>query len=380
MSDLHDPQELGFIEPHYGSEQWTNDARNHSDGRHLRRIHGMPKFDPDQFDEDGLVPAFWDHTWDGGRDQPSGGVEWFATGPPNSGKTTLALRAAQIDMEVNNSRVVWRAATGSRSEWLPYAPVAHVCLPKGYEATARVVPKGGNRNSMGKEVPLEDVVRKVTYYSDIMDLNLNVLQDGVFHVVYPDPKMRGCQWVYEESDKVVDGVKFQEGDPVDHWWFGWALSLVERGPFDWTTWICDEVASLAREGVSKDKYATLQKVQLAGTAVEDFRKNGIIGLFFGHKDKHLHNLWTDRIRWRVAMNGTANPHGSSSPKGFESVPMTDDITSDLDIGEAVMYNEQAFTWPPISWPPIEKPIHGDLKVYLSEIDSKRAAVPGGASA
>jgi len=164
-------------------------------------------------------------------------------------------------------------------------------------------------------------------------------------------------------------VEFKGGhDPPAHWWYGWVLSLVERGPFPWTSWFCDEVQSLAPEGAASDKYGTLLKIRLLGEATEDLRKNGVTRWFAGHKDKHLHNLLRDRVRWRIAMNGSANPHGSSSPVGMETVPMNHDLTSGWDVGEALLYNESSFE--PISWPNIEKPINGDLKVYLNKAGSQ----------
>lgn len=382
----HAPRDLGFKEPHTNTRQYAGDKRLHSDAAFLRREHGMPEFDPDVFEYQDLAPNLFCHTWDGGRDMVSGGSSCFITGPEGAGKSTLFLRISAIEMAQNESRVVWRGVTGSRSEWLPFHRVARVCIPKGFRATARVVPKEKDRSTMGKEVPLEDVVREVVYYSDVMDLNLNKIQDGMFHVVFPDPEMRGCQWVYEESDRVVasrtDEVEFRGGhDPVDHWWFGWGLSLVERGPFPWTVWMCDEVQSFAPEEAANDKYGTRLKVKLLGEAMEDMRKNGIARYFAGHKDKHLHNLIRDRIRWRICTNGTANPResrSSSIPVGFESVPMNSKLTVDMDIGEALLYNEAHFE--AINWPEISKPISGDLKVFLSPADEDELSGRGVASA
>jgi len=345
----------------------------------------MPKFDPDAWDYHELAPQLFNHKWDGGADHISGGHGCFATGPEGSGKSTLGLRMSCVEMAMNESRVVWRAVTGSRSEWLPYAEVARLCIPEGYEPRAKLVPKERTRGSHGVEVDLEDVVREVVYYKDIMDLNLRVLQDGQFNVVYPDPEMRGAQWLYEESDRVVAGrtseLEFSSDDPVDHWWFGWGLSLVERGPWAWTAWFCDEVKSLAPEGAANDKYHTRLKIELLGEVMEDFRKNGIARYFFGHKDKHLHSLIRDRIRFRIAMNGTANPRktrASSIPVGFEAVPMREDLMSDRPIGSALLYNESRFEL--MTWPNIPKPVEGDLKVYLEPDDGSSSTSKRGVTA
>lgn len=382
---MTDPDPDKLPDPHTNTRQYRNDDRLHTDAAFLRRKFGMPKFDPEAWDYDGLGPALFDHTWDGGAKRVSGGPGSFIVGEEGSGKSTLLLRIASVEMAQNNARVVWSAVTGSRSEWLPYAPVARVCIPKGYEPTARIVPKQRSRGSRGVEVDLEDVVREVVYYKDVMDLNLRVLRDGQFNVVYPDPKMRGCQWVYDESDRVVadstDEVQFTSDDPVNHWWFGWGLSLVERGPWAWTTWIQDEVQSLAPEGAANDKYLTRLKIKMLGESMEDFRKNGIARYFAGHKDKHLHSLWRDRISFRIHMNGTANPRrsrASSIPVGMETVPMEEDLMSDEDIGKALLYTESNFE--KIAWPNIPKPITGDLKVYLEPADRERATSTGGVTA
>jgi hypothetical protein len=207
----------------------------------------------------------------------------------------------------------------------------------------------------------------------------------MFNVVYPDPKLRGCQWVYEESDRVVadsrEEIEFSADDPTNHWWFGWGLSLVERGPFPWTAWMCDEVQSLAPEGAANDKYQTRLKIKMLGEAMEDFRKNGIARYFAGHLDKHMHSLWRDRILFRICMSRTKNPvssNQSSIPVGFETVPMNHDLMSEAKIGEGLIYSQTHFDY--VTWPEISKPIDGDLKVYLDPTDSDRAGGAPGVSA
>jgi hypothetical protein len=362
-----------------------DDGWRHTDADYLRRYYSMPRFDPDGFADYSPAPALFNHTWSGGADRVSGGPGCFIHGPEGTGKSTLFLRISEIEMDQNNARVVWRAVTGSRSEWLPFAPVARVCIPEGYDVTARFVPKERSRGTMGTEVPLEDVVREVVTYRDVMDLNLRVLQDGMFNVVYPDPQLRGCQWVYEESDRVVadsrEEISFDQDDPTNHWWFGWGLSLVERGPFPWTAWMCDEVQSLAPEGAANDKYQTRLKIKMLGEAMEDFRKNGIARYFAGHLDKHMHSLWRDRILFRICMSRTKNPvssNQSSIPVGFETVPMNHDLMSEAKIGEGLIYSQTRFDY--VSWPEIPKPINGDLKVYLEPNGEEGAEGAPGVSA
>lgn len=394
-----DPFEYGFEEPHTNTKQYQRMLKNrgeeyssqwrklHSDADYLRRLHGMPEFDPNIFEYPDLAPNVFDHVWDGGQERVSGGSEFFATGDMGTGKSTAALRFSSIDMNQNDGKVVWRASSGNRTEWTPFAPVARVCIPAGYRARAHLV--SVNKSEPERyEIPLESVVREVVHYNDVVDLNQRVLQSGMFHVVYPDPQLRGCQWVYENASAEyqkdtasLDGDLFEAGrDPATHWWFGWALSLVSMGPFPWTTWVCDEAKSLAPEGASKDSFGTYQKVKLLGDAIADFRKNGISGWFFGHKEKHLHNQIRDRIRWRIQMNSSANPvknRSSTYPVGFETVPMTSPrLTLNMDIGEGLLFNEEHFEG--VSWPKIDSPSDKfDLTVAIEKSSSSSATSGAG---
>lgn len=379
-----DPRQFGFPEPHTNTRQYRRiqgdpDERLHTDAAYLRREHGIARFDPDVYEYENLAPNVFEHVWDGGRDRVSGGSEFLATGPMNSGKTTLAKTGACIEMDINDGKPVWRATSGARTDWADFAPVARVCIPEGYRATARFVSTDKSRYET-VPVNLGDIVREVVHYSDIMHLNREVLKPGMFHVVYPDREFRGCQWVYEQSEKKKDGLEFVAGrDPASHWWFGWTLSLVETGPYPWTTWICDEIKDIAPEGAAKDAFATLQKVELLGDAIADFRKNGISAWFFGHREKHLHNVIRDRIRWRIQMNGAPNPtttpEGAPVPVGYDTVPMKHDLTTDMDIGEALIYNQENFEG--ISWPKIESfSADWDLKVNIEPATGGRSGPEG----
>ncbi|MFC7137572.1 hypothetical protein ACFQRB_16230 [Halobaculum litoreum] len=139
--------------------------------------------------------------------------------------------------------VVWRGST-SRSEWVPLAPWATVCLPASCDAEARLE----STNSAGsRSVALEDVVREVRYYEDPRDLFENHVQPGKFHVVYPDPQMRGCQEVYEDCPYEYE-LEFSDGDPVQHWWTAAVLARVHSGPYHFfVSFIIDEIGTSSRK-------------------------------------------------------------------------------------------------------------------------------------
>jgi hypothetical protein len=383
------PKPENLPDPHTGTRQTTGHKDRHTDAQYLRRRFGMPRMP--SFEEAlevmpagadaPLTPKIYDHTWSGGAQRVSGGQGAFLVGPEGRGKTTLMRRLAAAEMEHNDSKTVWSAATGSRAGWLPFAPIARVCIPEGYETRSVLVPKEESANLPTVEVDLEDIAREVVTYRDVMDLNQRVLSSGMFHVVFADPELRGCQWIYEESDRRVANkrheVEFTEEDPTDHWWFGWGLSLVERPLPGWVAWFYDEVQALAAEGVANDKFLTRMKVKLIGESMEDFRKNGIARYFAGHKYKHIHSLWSDRINWRIHTSGLSNPRLSykgSIPSSLGGVPMEKDLMSDANIGDAILYDESSFEV--IHWPAIPTPIKGDLKVFLDP-ESETGATSSG---
>lgn len=393
--EIDSPKPENLTDPHTNTRQHQKiigspDGRLHTDAAYLRRLHSFPRLP--SYDEvrpsdhtvtnaiqgDGdrasipLTPRIYDHTWRGGVERVSGGQGTFLVGPEGRGKSTAFRRLAAAEMEHNDSMVVWRGVTDSRSEWLPFAPITRLCVPHGYEVSGTLVPKERSPDAPTAPVDMENVVREVVHYRDVAHLNQEVLEPGCFHVVLPDPQMRGCQYIYEESDKRIANrrteMEFTSDDPVNHWWFGWGLSTVEMALPGWLAWFCDEVQSLAAEGVANDQYHTRMKVKLLGSSMEDWRKNGVARYFAGHKYHHMHSLWRSRIRFRLHTSGMANPRmsrSSSIPAGMESVPMQHEIIKNEPIGQGVLYDESEFEV--IKWPPSAKPVSGDLKVSMNEV-------------
>lgn len=366
-------------DPHTSSRQYTGDGRRHDDWEDITRTFGVTKGSlwdvyteaeaaqkrnvgaGDMKLEKELIPDYTHHAWDySDQTMLAGGTDFLAVGPPGSGKSTMALNHSVRLMEENAEKVVWRAST-ARSEWLPFAPWARVCLPAGVDITTRFVPKVPTQS--GFEVALDDVVREVVRYRNPHHLNHELLKEGQFHVVYPDPKMRGLQSVYEDTqEKQYDELEFTADDPLNHWWFGYILSRIEQGPYHWTSIIFDEIGDIAPEAARNDEYSHYQKVEMFKDCLVDARKTGLSIFMFGHSESDIHSMVRRKIRWRVAMAGKANPTKASQVVGFNAVPMNEDITSDLPVGAMVPFNESRFEWPAVTFPNYSDPIDMTLKI------------------
>lgn len=366
-------------DPHTSSRQYTGDQRRHDDWEDIARSFSVSRGSlwsvfteaeaanlrdtapGDLKLEKELIPNYTHHAWDyDDTTMLAGGTDFLAVGAPGSGKSTMALNHSLRLMEENDEKVVWRAST-ARSEWLPYAPWARVCLPEGVDVNARFVPKIPTQD--GFDVELEDVVREVVRYRNPKHLNHELLKEGQFHVVYPDPEMRGIQSIYEDTqEKQYDGLEFTADDPLNHWWFGYILSRVEQGPYHWTSLIFDEIGDIAPEAARNDEYSHYQKVELFKDCMVDARKTGLSIFMFGHTESDIHSMIRRKIRWRVAMAGKANPTSSSQVVGFNNVPMNENLSSNLDVGMMIPYNESRFEWPGVKFANFPDPVDMTLKV------------------
>lgn len=356
-----------FTDPVHNTAQATGDSRRHSDARSMREEFGIPSWDRSRFDYPTVLPNCIEHTWDAPLEENDGGTDFLARGKPGAGKSTLANYLAVRLLEVNDEKIVWRGST-SRSEWLPLAPWTVLCLPERVEVTARLESKDPNDPAIELDVDdLEEIVRSVERYRDPVDLNRRLLERGQLHVVYPDPRMRGCQEVYEESDERTQEPPsgrelFDAEDPANHWWFAWALARVEHGPHDFTTWMCDEIGDICPQSAQKDSFGTYQKVELLKDTWVDARKFGLTIGAFAHSEKDVHQLIRHKLRWRIQMPRTANPTAASKIVGFESMPMHSDMTSRLPVGKALMYTETNFE--KFGWKDMPAPTSYKLKVKL----------------
>ena len=358
-----------FIEPKRNTATFTGDTRRHTDVDSLRRHFGLASWDRSIFDFPSVVPNYLEKSWDPPTsDEKAGGTDVLAVGKPGTGKSTLANFLMVRDVEVNNSVGVWRGST-SRSEWLPLAPWVTLALPAGVPITVRLESKNPTEPTIVLDVDdLDQIVREVVRYRDPLELNRKLMEPGKIHVVYPDPKMRGTQEIYEESDEkqydVPSGREtlFHPDDPAGHWWFAWVLARVEHGPHHWTTLTLDEIGDIAPQSAQKDAFGTYQKVELLKDVWVDARKFGLTINAFGHSEVDIHQMIRHKMRWRIQMPGMANPTTASDVVGFRSIPMNSDITSSLPVGQGLMYTETNFE--KIAWKNMPTPHDYKLQIKV----------------
>lgn len=373
VGDAEKEQALNqFIDPKHNTYQAMDNPNphRHHDEASIRREYGWGPYDREAFDWPTVLPDMIEHDWHPDPKMSGGGTDCLVRGKPGTGKSTLAGYLSQRCMEVNEEKVVWRASS-SRSEWLPLAPWATLCLPSGCEFDIRLMSKDPTYDGIELDVDdLDRIVRDVQFYDDPVDLNQNVLKRGEFHAVYPDPAMKGCQEVLDSSSERSyeppsdDRPLFDPADPDVHWWFAWALARVEHGPHDFTTWIMDEIGDLAPHNARNDAFGTYQKIKMLKDAWVDMRKNGLSVFAFAHAETEIHGMIRHKIRWRIQMSGTANPTGSGSVVGFDSVPMNWDQTSDMKTGRGLAYTETHFEQ--FMWSDMSQPHDWKLKITPEE--------------
>ncbi|WP_232702213.1 ATP-binding protein [Halobacterium wangiae] len=334
----------------------------HTDADSIRRHYGIRRFDAGDYDWKSVVPGMLMHAKDNSAYSPAGGTSFLCIGSYGAGKSTMAHTVAVQVLDVNshlNEMGVWRASE-SRSEWVRFAPWARVYVPRSCEVEARIV-STDEANPYEREVDLEDVVREVVAYEDVHDLNQNVLEPGKFHVVYPDPDFRKCQEIYRRSSKEYD-LTFEPGDPVQQWWVSWVQDRVENGPYTFTSAFLDEIHEIISQEVSKDAFDSYQKVQLYRDCHIDARKFNLSLFQWGQDATDVHEKLRRKERWRITMNGRANPTRSSQVVGWDSIPMNTDLASRMKTGQALAYTQTNFE--PFTWPDIPKPTDEELKVRL----------------
>lgn len=348
VTERHDPG----IDFATGTRQVTGDGRTHTDADSMRRRLSIPPYDRAAYDYPEVYPNLVEHYHAApegrvptGRFSRLGGTELLMCEKPGNGKSTLLLNLAVRVLDENQEAVIWRGSQ-KRSEWTPLAPWACLCLPESCrgEIEARLDPADETEDPL--PVALEDVARSVEWYETPVHLNHEILRPGRVHVIYPDPYLTGCQEVYENAEAQEAGVEFAAHHPVTHWWYAYLLARMERGPNLWTTLIFDEFKALVGKDVSKDDYATYQKVKLLAESWVDFRRKGVTIWGAGHAESEIQPMILKKIEWRAELTG--NPTRASQVVGVDNVPMNTNLARSYNFDEYLLWTEDAFerrlTW------------------------------------
>lgn len=314
-------------------------------------------------------------------DLPSvGGVDAAMYGSPGSGKSTLAVTLAARIMEINNEVVVWRGSQ-ARSEWLPLAPWTTVCLPSGVDVRAELAPPdddsaAANVDFEPIEIDLERVVRKVEFYDDLEDLNNYILEQGAFHVVYPDPKFRDCEGItrraaetkpltYNSAWEVQadDDLGVDDITPDKFWWMAWLIHQNSEAPPSPVSWFCDEVKGIFPNGAEKADHNHPRYIRAVSDKYIDMRRNGVSNYYIGHNlNTHISHHLRSLMRWGITMNGASNPVNEEVLSG--RAPMSKDMASTMPVGQALIWNVARQEFTPLPWDDIndEFKIPGKLRV------------------
>lgn len=305
------------------------------------------------------------------KDLRIGGTDWFAYGPKGSGKSTMAHGLPVVrNLEINPDAVVWRGSS-ARSEWLPLRPWARVCLPKGVEYEAVFDPPADDVEPF--PIDLEAAVWEVVEYDSIRNLNHEVLKEGCFHVVYPDPRFRGADQAFAEAEEVpalehtaaLEATPEDPATPPEFWWFAWGVDKIDHGPPMWCSWVCDEFGNLMPEHAGNDYHDHYDRILAFRNKYVDARRNNFSLFGIGHDEDDAHNLMRKKIRWRITMNGVDNPTGQVV--GMGEAPMNSNRTGHMTLGEALSWNKQQFA--PFNWAdtPAEFKVPGQLHIRFPEV-------------
>lgn len=312
--------------------------------------------------------------------ETTGGSDMLIHGPMGRGKTTSVQTFLARIMEINGEAVVWRG-TPQRTEWLPFAPWARVCLPEGVEYSVTLAPPEDESGFADDaefepiEVDLEDIVWDVARYRDLDHLNSEVLTPGAFHVVYPDPKFRQAEDITRQASEcpVLEytspwGAE-EPGDvtPTSHWWFSWLVHAnVNENRSMSMTWVCDEASNLFKHHAKNDESNLSDRISAVSQQYVDFRRNGLSFILLTQKPREISWMIRKKMRWGVTLSGTDNPTGSDEIIGVRP-PMNSEMTSGWGLGRGLMWTSGSYT--EFGWDDIPRryKVPGKLRVYSPEV-------------
>jgi hypothetical protein len=303
-----------------------------------------------------------------------GGTDALVWGPMGRGKTTVVQTILARMMEVSNDAVVWRG-TEQRTEWLPFAPWTIVALPEGVDYEVSVAPPEEDAGFQGDVsfdplvIDLEDIVWKVKRYSNLEDLNQNVLEPGGFHVVYPDPLHRGAEAATSQAVESGDleYIPAGAGDddnpptPPKMWWFAWLIHHNSFGRNMRVTWVCDEASNLFEDHASNDNHDLEKRIAAVSSSYVDFRRNGLSFILLSQRAEEIAWQIRKKMRWGVPLSGTSNPV-SEELIGAGTPPMNVDLTTNWEIGKAIIYTAGAYTEFDFDAIPTRYQVPGKLRV------------------
>ncbi|QLG62196.1 hypothetical protein [Halorarum salinum] len=310
------------------------------------------------------------------QDLRIGGTDWGAFGPKGSGKSTMAIALAVIrNLEVNPDAVVWRGSS-ARAEWLPLRAWTRLCLPADLEVEALLEPPSDDMDAI--PVDLERMVHEVVRYSSIRELNHEVLREGMFHVVYPDPRFRGATQAFREADEIQEVGHTSAWDvaadeelgpedvtPSEMWWFAYVVDKIDNGPPIWVSLLADEIGNWMPEHASNDYHRLHDRISAVRDKYVDARRNKFSLYGIGHDPEDLHNLMRKKQRWRITLAGADNPTGKTV--GMGDAPMARNYTQGMRLGQALSWNSQNFA--EFSWSdvPAEFKVPGQLHIRFPEV-------------
>lgn len=336
----------------------------------MRMKFGVEPFEVENYTEKSdacvVYPDVIRHRLDPEKTPTTKATDALISGKKNAGKTTYLSRLSIRLGEVNDERIVYRGRMDD-SGWQTLRWWTTLWLPEraGVDATW-VYEQRGDRSREPVD-DLEDVVRDVRYYEDVVDL-VDKLGDAPvpsFNVVYPDPSFAGCERVMLESNKTGEVLPYTpawEADdnasptPLPQWWIAFLLAQLEHGHFDaFMSWICDEAHQVfGPANPSQDDHKTDKKFDLAGQLLNEARKRMLSWYLTTQSEGKIDYRILREVTTRIQLaDGRPNPvkdRQSTHPYGFEIVPMDVDFLSNRDSpGRGLCYVEgetgfAEFTW------------------------------------
>jgi len=277
------------------------------------------------------------------------------------------------DLEINPDAVVWRGSP-SRAEWLPLRAWTRLCLPAGVETEAVLEPPSDSMEPI--PIDLEEMVHEVVRYSSIRELNHEVLKEGMFHVVYPDPRFRGATQAFREADEIQEiehisawdvqhapeeeELTPQDVTPQEMWWFAWMIDKIDAGPPIWVSLLADEVGNLMPEHASNDYHRLYDRIAALRDKYVDARRNKFSFYGVGHDPGDMASMMRKKQRWQITLAGADNP--TTKTTGMGDPPMNRNYTTSMQLGQALSWNSQnfaEFSWSDI---PSEFKVPGQLHI------------------